>query len=302
MKKILLTGAYPYTEQQFADLRQLGCEIDFLQQEADAIENCQNYDGVVCNGLFLHHDIKNFTKLQYVQLTSAGFDRVPMEYIRENNITIRNARGVYSVPIAEHTVLLVLALLRNYRIFCENQRNRLWNKCRDLTELYGKTAVIAGCGSIGLEIAKRLSAFGMKVIGLDVQSVASEYLSECRNIDRMLETAQEADVFISSMPYMEQTHHIFNKDFFAVFNPNGVFVNIARGKLVDEPALIAALQTHQIKGAALDVFEEEPLGADSALWELDNVIITPHSSVIGDGNNKRMFDVIYENLKNWLGA
>lgn len=302
MKKFLLTGAYPYTEQQFAVLRQLGCEVTFLQQEADKIEDCQSYDGVICNGLFVHHDIKKFEKLQYIQLTSAGFDRVPMDYIREHNIAIHNARGVYSVPIAEHTVMLVLNLMRNYRFFCENQRNHTWNKRRNLTEVYGKTAVIAGCGSIGLEIAKRLCSFGMNVIGLDVQQVRSEYLHECRHIDCMQETAREADVFISSMPYMEQTHHIFNKDFFAVFNPNGVFVNIARGKLVDEPALIAALQTHQIKGAALDVFEEEPLGADSALWELDNVIITPHSSFIGDGNNKRMFDVIYENLKNWLGA
>lgn len=301
MKKILLTGAYTYTEQQFAALRQLGCEIDFLQQEADMIADCAKYDAVICNGLFVHHDIAKFENLQYIQLTSAGFDRVPMHYIQEHNITIRNARGVYSIPIAEHTVMLVLAMMRNFRFFCENQRNHIWNKCRNLTELYEKTAVIAGCGSIGLEIAKRLSAFGMKVIGLDVQQVSSEYLSECRNIDHMLETAREADVFISSMPYMEQTHHIFNKTFFENLNPDGIFVNIARGKLVDEPALIAALQAHQIRGAALDVFEEEPLSADSALWNLDNVIITPHSSFIGDGNNKRMFDVMYENLKNWRG-
>lgn len=301
MKKILLTGAYPYTEQQFTALRQLGCVIDFVQQEADAIDACAKYDAVICNGLFVYHDIKKFENLQYIQLTSAGFDRVPMDYVWEHNITIHNARGVYSVPIAEHTVMLVLNLMRNFLFFCENQCNHIWNKCRNLTELYGKTAVIAGCGSIGLEIAKRLSTFGMKIIGLDVRQVPSEFLSECRNIDRMIETAREADVFICSLPYMKQTHHIFNATFFENLNPDGIFVNIARGKLVDEPALIMALQTHQIKGAALDVFEEEPLGADSALWELSNVIITPHNSFVGDGNNRRMFEVMYKNLKNWLG-
>ena len=142
----------------------------------------------------------------------------------------------------------------------------------------------------------------MNVIGLDVQQVRSEYLHECRHIDCMQETAREANVFISSIPYMEQTHHIFNEAFFRALNPEGIFVNIARGKLVDEQALIAALQTRQIRGAALDVFEEEPLCADSLLWDMDNVIITPHSSFIGDGNNKRMFEVMLENLKNWIGA
>ena len=103
------------------------------------------------------------------------------------------------------------------------------------------------------------------------------------------------------MPYTKEIHHIFGARFFSAMKKSGMFVNISRGKLVDEAALIYALNNNVIKGAALDVFEEEPLTGESMLWNLDNLIITPHNSFVGDGNNERMFDVIYNNLKDWIG-
>lgn len=300
MKKLLLTGAYTYTDKQIQLLNQLGFDIDFLQMESDSIQTYEKYNAIICNGLFLHHNIKEFCNLEYIQLTSAGYDRIPIEYIKEHNIKLNNARGVYSIPIAEHTVMLILELLRNSALFYENRKNKEWNKNRNAIELYGKTVAIAGCGNIGLEIAKRLNAFGTKIIGIDIYPVKSEYLAECYKSDSLYSIASRADIFVSAMPYTEETHHIFDTGFFSAMKKSGIFVNISRGKLADESALLEALNNGEIKGAALDVFEEEPLTAESKLWGLDNLIITPHNSFVGDGNNERMFNVIYNNLKDWI--
>lgn len=300
MKNLLLTGSFAYTKNQIFSLKELGWNVDFLQFEENAITAYEKYDAVVCNGLFLHHDIKKFRNLKYIQLTSAGYDRVPITYIREHNIMINNARGVYSIPIAEHTIMLILNLLRNAPFFSKNQQNKVWEKNRFAIELSGKTVAIAGCGSIGLEIAKKLTGFDAKITGLDIIPIKSEYLTECRDIKELHSVVKNAAVFISAMPYSEHAHHIFNSEFFSAMNNNGVFINISRGKLVDENALFDALYNNKIKSAAIDVFEDEPLAFESKLWDLDNLIITPHNSFIGDGNPARMFDIIYNNLKNCI--
>ncbi len=300
MKNLLLTGSFAYTKNQIFSLKELGWNVDFLQFEENAITAYEKYDAVVCNGLFLHHDIKKFRNLKYIQLTSAGYDRVPITYIREHNIMINNARGVYSIPIAEHTIMLILNLLRNAPFFSKNQQNKVWEKNRFAIELSGKTVAIAGCGSIGLEIAKKLTGFDAKITGLDIIPIKSEYLTECRDIKELHSVVKNAAVFISAMPYSEHAHHIFNSEFFSAMNNNGIFINISRGKLVDENALFDALYNNKIKSAAIDVFEDEPLAFESKLWDLDNLIITPHNSFIGDGNPARMFDIIYNNLKNCI--
>lgn len=300
MKNLLLTGSFKYTKNQLFSLKELEINVDFLQFEENIITAYEKYDAVVCNGLFLYHDIKKFRNLKYIQLTSAGYDRVPITYINEHNIMINNARGVYSTPIAEHTIMLILNLFRNASFFTKNQQTKIWEKNRSAIELSDKTVAIAGCGSIGLEIAKKLSGFDVKIIGLDISPIKTEYLTECRSIKELYSVAEAADVFISAMPYSEQSHHIFNSEFFGVMNNDGVFINISRGKLVDENALFDALYNNRIKSAGIDVFEDEPLAFESRLWDLDNLIITPHNSFIGDGNSVRMFDVIYNNLRNWI--
>lgn len=304
MKKILLTGAYKYSKSQINLIESLGFDITSVKDERIPLReqnvSCENFDAVICNGLFLYNNIKDFTNLKYIQLTSAGYDRVPLDYIKENGIKIKNARGVYSIPIAEHAVMLVLELLRGGRFYYENQKNHVWNKNRNAIELCGKSAVIAGCGSIGLETAKRLKAFSVHITALDVRQIESEYIDECRSIQDLNEEARKTDIFISAMPYTNDTHHIFDEKFFSSINKGALFINVSRGKLVDENALLTALKDKKISGAALDVFEEEPLRKDSMLWDTDNLIITPHNSFIGDGNSDRMFEVIYTNLKEWL--
>ena len=167
--KLLVTGAWNCTNDQLNSLKSIGNEILFLQNEADELP-CGSIDaeGVICNGLFLHHDIRKFQKLRYIQLTSAGFDRVPMDYVKEHNITIYNARGVYSIPMAEYAVCGVLQLLKHSVALMHSKENWEWKKERGLGELFGKTVCIVGCGSVGAEVAKRFVAFGCKIIGVDL--------------------------------------------------------------------------------------------------------------------------------------
>ena len=208
---------------------------------------------------------------------------------------IHNTRGVYSIPMAEFALSGVLQLYKQSRFFSENQAGGLWQKHRGLMELYGKTVCIVGCGSVGVECAKRFSAFGCKVIGVDVCSRTDGYFAETlcpEKLDRLL---PEADVLVLSCPLTENTRHLIDRQRLAVLKPGAVLVNIARGAVVDTQALTPWLKDR--RGAAvLDVFEEEPLPADSPLWNMENVILTPHNSFVGEGNGERLFQIITKNL------
>ena len=296
--KLLITGAWNCTAKQLEHIKNMGHSVKLIQYEKDEIKNPSSFDGVICNSLFLYHDIREFTNLKYIQLTSSGFDRIPMDYIKENNISIFNARGVYSIPMAEFAISGVLGLYKQNRFFSKNQSKHKWIKHRELIELFGKTVCIVGCGSVGTECAKRFSAFGCKVIGTDLFPCENSSCEQIYPIDELKSLLPQSDIVIITLPLAKDTKHLFNKDMLNNCKQGAVLVNIARGAIIDTNALIEAL-ANNLGGAVLDVFEEEPLAEDSPLWDMDNVILTPHNSFVGDGNNERLFNLIYENLKNY---
>jgi len=303
--KLLVTGAFDYTSDQLKEISSIGHEIFYIQDEEVPLKE-QNIkidpdeiEGTICNRLFLYNDIEEFRSLRFIQLTSAGYDRVPMEYIIEHGINIQNARGVYSIPMAEYAVCGVLQLLKQSRFFYKNQSGHAWIKNRNLLELSEKTVCIVGCGSIGSECAKRFSAFNTHVIGIDLNHFERQYFQKIyptSEIDRILSIS---DVIILTLPYTDQNRHLFDKEKFDSIKRGAIFVNIARGKLVDEDAFVKALEDGILSGAVLDVFDEEPLPSDSRFWNMENVIITPHNSYVSDKNNKRMFQQIINSIIKW---
>lgn len=294
---ILVTGAWRCTQTQLNQIAMLGHRVFFLQQEREKLPlPYEQVEAVICNGLFLHHPIENFTKLRYIQLTSAGFDRVPMEYIKAHNIEIHNARSVYSIPMAEFAVAGVLQLYKRSRFFAENQKRHKWEKHRALLELCGKNVCIVGCGSVGTECAKRFGAFGCCVTGVDIFPRADEHYQRMLSLDRLEEILPEADVLILTLPLTDESWHLINRARFSKLKDGAVLVNIARGAVVDTASMTDWLL--ESRGAAvLDVFEEEPLSEDSPLWEMENVILTPHNSFVGEGNLLRIFNVIMDGLE-----
>ena len=294
--KLLVTGAWKCTQEQLNQIEAMGHSIIFMQNEKDELPcSYEDVEGVICNGLFLSHPIEKFTALKYIQLTSAGFDRVPMEYVEKSDIKIFNARGVYSIPMAEFAISGVLQLYKQASFFQDNKKKCLWEKHRDILELFGKTVCIIGCGSVGTECAKRFNAFGCKVFGVDMFVRLDENYKEIFSLDNIDKCLSIADIVVLTLPLTNQTKYMINANRLSVMKNDSVLVNIARGQIVEEIALIEALKT-KLLGAVLDVFEQEPLASDSVLWQMGNVIITPHNSFVGNGNNDRLFQVVLSNL------
>ena len=295
--KLLITGAWNCTAEQLSEIEAMGHSIVFMQNETNDLPCLyEEVEGVICNGLFLSHPIEKFSSLKYIQLTSAGFDRVPMDYVQSHGIEIHNARGVYSIPMAEFAISGVLQLYKQSKFFCENQKKRVWEKHRGLLELYKKNVCIVGCGNVGTECAKRFKAFECHVIGVDLYPRCDEAYEKMHALSEIDNCLAQADVVVLTLPLTEETRYMMNDVRFAKMKDGGVLVNIARGAVIDEQALIKALNG-KLLGAVLDVFEEEPLSSDSALWKQENAIITPHNSFVGEGNNDRLWHVFYDNLE-----
>lgn len=296
--KLLITGAFSATAEQLDMLSSLGFEL-MLQKDERGVPECDfsEADAVICNGLFLYHDISEFKKLKFIQLTSAGLDRVPLDEIRKRGITLFNARGVYSVPMAELALAGALSLYKHLNTFSENQKAHMWQKDRELRELCGETVAIVGCGSVGTECAKRFSAFGTRVIAVDVAKPESEIYSEFYDINDIKKALEISDTVVLTLPLTDETRGMFNGEMFSHFKDGAVLVNISRGAVVNGNDLIKALENGKPSGAVLDVFENEPLDESSKLWDMKNVIITPHNSFVSPKNNARLFKLAYDNLK-----
>ena len=294
---LLVTGAFAWTPAELNNLQANGHSVVFMQHENAQLPCSADWvEGIVGNGIFLHHSIEQFSALRFIQLTSAGFDRVPMDYIHAHRIRICNARGVYSIPMAEFALGGVLQLYKRSSFFRHNQAMHIWEKHRSLLELYEKRVCIVGCGSVGNECAKRFRAFGCYVTGVDIKPYQSEMYERMLSIEHIDDALAVADITVLTLPYSEQTHHLINAQRFAAMKTGAVIVNIARGAIIDTGSLVDALQAH-LGGAVLDVFDCEPLREDSPLWEMENVVISPHNSFVGDGNHGRMLELIMANLR-----
>ena len=291
--KTLVTGALQAASEELKQLEELGLEITFHQNERDEVANPEQFEAVICNGLFLYNGIEKFTNLKYIQLTSAGTDRVPTDYVREHGIVLKNTAGVYAAPMAEWTLMRLLELYKNAdKLFA----NREWEKDRTWRELGGKTACVVGFGAYGAEVAKRLKGFDVNVCVVNRSVKESPFVDEFYTMDKLDEALAKADIVIMAIALTDETKHLMKAERFATMKHGAVLLNAARGGLLDEIALIDALE-NKLAGAALDVFETEPLPDDSPLWQIDNLLVSPHNSFVGENNHARLMSVVMKNLE-----
>ena len=288
---LLITGAWAEAKEHISKIEEMGHSVVFLQQEKEKLPCAYDWvEGVICNGLFMYHSISEFINLRFIQLTSAGYERVPMDEVKRREIEIHNARGVYSIPMAEFAVAGVLNLYKDMERFREQQKRHQWIKNRNIRELAGSKVVIVGCGSIGTECAKRFKAFECEVIGFDVAIREDHWFDKIVKIEMIDTVLTDADVVVLTVPLTDETQGLFDQRRLELFN--GILVNIARGGVVDQKAL------ETWKGAAvLDVFESEPLQESNPLWEKENTIVTPHNSFVGNGNGVRLSNCILADLE-----
>lgn len=296
--KTLITGALKINKEQISELEKLGLKIIYVKDETKKIEiDVNDIEFVICNSLFLNNDIKKFTKLQYIQVTSAGLDRLPLDYIQQKGIKLFNARGVYSIPMAEWTILKILEIYKNSKIFYKNQENKIWEKDRNLLELNGKRVAILGYGSVGQEIAKRLKAFDTIITAVDIKSVKDYNIDNYANISDIDKILPTEDIIIITLPLTDETRGLIDFNKIKLMKKDAILINISRGNIIKEKDLVKALKDRKILGAVLDVFENEPLDKESELWNLNNIIITPHNSFVSNQNEKRMYELILKNIR-----
>lgn len=299
---LLLTGCFKYSDTQLKQLEDLGFSINYMESEKnDPLPlDPGSVDAVVCNFFFTVQPFCQFKNLKFIQLTSAGLDRVPVQEIRESGCLLYNARGVYSIPMAEWTLFRVLEHYKQGWFFKNEQDLTRWTKHRGLRELFGSRVAVVGAGNVGQEVAKRFHAMGCKTIGFDIHTNPTDGFDEMQFTSSLLESVDSMDIVIVTAPLLPSTMGLISRDVMFAMKNNSMLVNVARGGLIDQNAMIEVLSERKDLFAALDVFEEEPLPSESPLWKMENVAVSPHNSFVSNGNDERMFDVIYSNLKNFI--
>jgi phosphoglycerate dehydrogenase-like enzyme len=243
-----------------------------------------------------------------VQATSAGIGEFvrAKAYDRSMRQTIfTTASGVHAQPLAEFCVMVMLAFHKKLLQTLRDQRRRHWQRFAG-TDLRGQTLVIVGVGRVGKEVARVARTFGMRVVGVKRTPAgatpADLHLDELYGPSELACALPQAQNLVIIAPHTRETERMIGAKELALLPKGAVFINIGRGALVDEPALIAALADGRLLGAGLDVFQEEPLPPESPLWDMDNVIVSPHSASTSDRENKRITDLFCENLRRFLAG
>ncbi len=295
---LLITGAWAEAEDYRAELEAMGHTVLTTPKEKTPLPCPYEWvEGTVCNVLFQYHPLEAFTNLRYIQLTSAGTDRVDVDAIARRGIELRNARGVYDIPMAEHAVWGVLSLYREGRFYERRREEHRWKKHRGERELFGKTVCVVGCGSVGTTCAEHFGAFGCRVIGLNRTIREDPAYERIFGMDAAADVLPEADVVILCLPIGPETRHWMDREKLALLKDGAILVNISRGAVADTEAVLEALP--RLGGAVLDVHETEPLPEDSPLWDQEKLIITPHSSYVGEGDAARQAALFMKNLREY---
>ena len=244
-------------------------------------------------------------QLQWVQWTAAGVERcVQQPLVRERHILLTNLQRTMGPSMAEHVMGMMLVLSRHLDYFLTQQQQAHWAKDGPrLADLEGKTVLVVGLGGIGTEVARRAHAFGMRVVATRASGRnGPDYVSYVGLPDELLKLAREADFVVNCAPITPQTTGIFNKEFFATLKPGAYFISVGRGRSTVTADLIAALKSGRLAGAGLDVVDPEPLPADSPLWHLSNLIITPHVSADTLFADEQRNAVLVENLRRYAAG
>jgi len=244
------------------------------------------------------------TSVRWIQATSAGIGQFVrrMGYAERMNCIFTTASGVHARPLAEFALMGMLMFAKDYQYLASEKENHHWARyCA--TELAGKTLAVIGLGNIGRETAKLAKAFDMHIIGTRRHpEIPVEHVDELYGPDTLDPLLKRADFLVLATPHTPETEKIIGSKEIATLPDNAVIINIARGVVIDQDALIEALQSGKLKGAALDVFDPEPLPEDSPLWDMPQVIISPHSASTAETENQKITQIFIDNLHRYLAG
>ncbi len=246
--------------------------------------------------------IKRAPKLKWVQMRSAGVERYLSPEMVTSPVVLTNASGLLAIPISEWVTMVMLMFAKRMPEYLELKKERKWQRL-NANLLYGKTAGVVGLGNIGTEVAKRAKALGMRVVATRRSAKPGQrarYTDKLVTREQLPELLAESDYVVITLPFTPETNKMFGEKEFRTMKPTAYILNIGRGNIIDEEALIRALENKVIAGAGLDVFATEPLPPESKLWGMPNVIQTPHASGSWEGSITGPTDLFIDNLKRYV--
>jgi phosphoglycerate dehydrogenase-like enzyme len=302
--KAALTIGFAHAAYQLGDefrRRELPHRFFEVRTLEDLKERIHEADVLVVSGLWRNELLDAAPRLRFIQSISAGTDQFSRDAIRAAGVRLASAQGGNERAVAEHAMSLILALARQLHLARDRQGKAEWrgmigDRSRREMELGGQTLLVVGLGRIGSRLARLANAFGMRVIGV------KRNVDQVAGIERVVPTKAlptvlpEADFVALTCPLTPETEGLIGAPQLAAMKRTAFLVNVARGRVVEEPALIRAIEAGTIAGAALDCFHEEPLPAASPLWRMENVIVTPHSAGETRRYESNVVDLLLENL------
>jgi phosphoglycerate dehydrogenase-like enzyme len=296
-----------YSPARLAELKVIAPEIEFItaRTATEAAKMVEDADGIL--SYCTPEIVRAGKKLRWVQVGSAGVENYTFSEMVNSDITLTNTQRVYGPEIADHVFAMLLCHTRGLRKLLPVQLNEAaWRRPRpeDMPqELRGKTMLIVGLGGIGTEVARRAHGFGLRVMAIDPKDL--ERPSSVFSLDKpskLMERLAEADVVVISCPLTAETRGMIGASQFKAMKPTAYFINIARGGIVQQPALIEALDKRLIAGAGLDVTDPEPLPEGHPLWKLPNVVITPHIASQSAEGQDRQWRLLRENVRRFAAG
>jgi phosphoglycerate dehydrogenase-like enzyme len=300
-------GAYRMAER--FQLRNTGIAHVAVRTADDLARHLPEADVLVVSMMWRNELADIAGRLKLIQSISAGTDQYDKQLLRGRGVRVASAAGVNAQAVAEHTIAMILALSRRLPEARDNQHARHWRGmigeiARREFELAGKTLLVVGMGRIGSRLVRLAKAFDMRVIATKRDpSTGADGADAVAGTDRLHEMLGQADIVALTCPLTPQTQNLIDATALAAMRPGAHLINVARGRVVDEPALIQALQEGRLAAAALDVTCEEPLPAASPLWAMPNVLITPHTAGETRAYEDNVIDILLENLDRlWRGA
>jgi phosphoglycerate dehydrogenase-like enzyme len=305
-KKVVVRKGSP---DQLAEYQALAPDVEFVEVESVEQARKEAVDAQVVLGICDGEMLDNSTELFWIQVYSAGVERC-LEYpgMHKGNKLLTNGQRIGSPALAEHAIAMMMMLARGMDVYYANQLKGEWQQQTGLdrtdhVELAGRTLLVVGLGGIGTQVAMRGHGLGMRVIATrNSRREGPDYVAYVGLADELNELAAQADVVINTVPLTDETRGIFNRAFFDAMKPEGFFISVGRGGSTVTDDLVAALQSHAIAGAGLDVTDPEPLPAGHPLWRMPRVIITPHTAGRSDKGRDRLYLMVKENLRRYVAG
>ncbi|MDA1190134.1 MAG: D-2-hydroxyacid dehydrogenase [Candidatus Poribacteria bacterium] len=298
---LVRTGFYTEFEKRLKELAPNATFLTFEERD-EMLEKLPHADALY-GGSPREDVLDKCPRLKWLHMSSAGVNPQMAKEFGRRGITMTKGSGAYDIPIAEHVLAMMLAFSRGISHYIRQQPSHEWKRGMPLLQLSGKTLGIYGMGSIGGELARMCHALGMTVYGIARKPrPAPEYVEALWMTDKLDDLLRASDFLAVCAPLTDETRHTFGEREFGLMKPTSYIFNIGRGGTIVQDAMIDALRTGKIAGAGLDVTDPEPLPPDSPLWDMENVIITPHVSGGSDGTEARVTSIVLENIRRFAAG